>query len=174
MSPPFIGALPSVDAHGHAADAACARCIAPLTRAVDAYRDDFLAGFSLRDSVNFDDWQFFTAEELRRTYVQALDRLVSALAADGQFDLAIDWARRRLHTDPLHEAAHRQLMRLFVWADQRNAALRQYRECVRILDEELGVPPLEETTALYEEIFANRTIPRPSSATVQQPGPCGK
>ncbi len=166
----FHRALAECLAHGHDADTACARCIAPLSRAVDAYRDDFLAGFSLRDSVNFDDWQFFTAEELRRAYVQALDRLVSALAADGQFDLAIDRARIRLHADPLHEAAHRQLMRLFVWADQRNAALRQYRECVRVLDEELGVPPLDETTELYEEIFANRAIPMPSPTPVQQSG----
>jgi len=167
----FQRALTECHAHGHDADAACARCIAPLTKAVEVYRDDFLAGFSLRDSANYDDWQFFTAEELRRSYVQALDHLVSALAADAQFDLAIDWARRRLHTDPLHEAAHRQLMRLFVWADQRNAALRQYRECVRILDEELGVPPLEETTTLYEEIFSNRIIPKPNSAIPKQPDP---
>jgi DNA-binding SARP family transcriptional activator len=164
----FHRALAECLDHGHDGDTVCARCIAPLTEAVDAYRDDFLAGFSLRDSVNYDDWQFFTAEELRRSYVQALDRLVSALAADGQFDLAIDWARRRLHTDSLHEAAHRQLMRLFVWADQRNAALRQYRECVRVLDDELGVPPLDETTELYEEIFANRAIHMPSP--VQQSG----
>ena len=156
------------DEHGHGADVACARCVAPLTDAVNLYRDDFLAGFSLRDSVNFDDWQFFTAEELREHFVDTLDRLVQALVIGEQYAPAIDRARRRLQADPLHEAAHRQLMRLFVWADQRNAALRQYRECVRILDEELGVPPLEETTALYEDIYANRAIPKPTIVVAEQ------
>jgi hypothetical protein len=34
----------------------------------------------------------------------------------------------------------------------RAAALAQYRECVRTLSRELGVPPLAETTRLYEAI----------------------
>ena len=41
--------------------------------------DDFLSGFSLRDSLNFDDWQFFQAEGLRREWGAALERLVGCL-----------------------------------------------------------------------------------------------
>src|SRR5581483_3635359 len=41
-------------------------------------------------------------------------------------------------------------------AGQRAAAVRQYQECVRILEAELGVPPEGETTALYEAIRARR------------------
>ncbi len=33
----------------------CPDCPDPLTRAADLYRDDFLSGFGLRDSANFDD-----------------------------------------------------------------------------------------------------------------------
>lgn len=44
--------------------------------------------------------------------------------------------------DPLHEPAHRWLMQLYALSGQRAAALRQYRECVRILEGELGVSPL--------------------------------
>ncbi|MBI4771759.1 MAG: AAA family ATPase, partial [Chloroflexi bacterium] len=58
--------------------------------------------------------------------------------------------------DPLHEPAHRHLMRLYAWSDQRAAALRQYRECVRVLDQELGVSPLGDTAKLYEAIKENR------------------
>ena len=49
-------------------------------------------------------------------------------------------------------------MRLYAWAGQRNAALHQYRECVRILEQELGVAPLAETTELYEAIKGNRLL----------------
>lgn len=134
-----------------------------LEEAAALYTGDFLTGFSLRDSTLFDDWQFFTAEELRHLFVDLLDRLGAALAQTGELDAAIVHMRRRLQLDPLHEAAHRTLMRLYVWNNQRNAALRQYRECVRMLDDELGVPPLDETTALYEEIQRNPTLPRPAS-----------
>jgi tetratricopeptide (TPR) repeat protein len=66
--------------------------------------------------------------------------------------------------DPLHEPAHRWLMQLYAWAGQRAAALRQYRECVRILEGELGVSPLEETTRLYEAIGENSLPPPPALA----------
>ena len=54
-------------------------------------------------------------------------------------------------------------MKLYAWSGQRTAALRQYRESVRLLDEELGVPPLEETTELYQAINENR-LPPPEQA----------
>ncbi|MEZ4718801.1 MAG: BTAD domain-containing putative transcriptional regulator [Caldilineaceae bacterium] len=148
-----------IDAHRFRTLAAPDAALAQLEDAAACYTGDFLAGFSLRDSPLFDDWQFFAAEELRHTLVDVLDRLGDGLARGGRFDDAIGHMRRRLQLDPLHEAAHRTLMRLYVWNDQRNAALRQYRECVRILDDELGVPPLDETTALHDEIQRNSTLP---------------
>ena len=50
--------------HGHPATAVCLSCHAALKAATANYRDDFLSGFSLKDSVNFDDWQFFQADAL--------------------------------------------------------------------------------------------------------------
>ena len=51
--------------HGHQAGEVCTACLVPLSRAVTLYHDDFLAGFSLRDSPSFDDWQFLQADILR-------------------------------------------------------------------------------------------------------------
>ncbi len=107
--------------------------------AVALYRGDFLAGFGLRDSVEFEDWQFFEAETLKRELAGALERLAGERGAEGQFDGAIELARRWLALDPLQEPAHRLLMELYARSDQRSAALRQYRDCVRVLDGELGV-----------------------------------
>ncbi|HZF58504.1 MAG TPA: hypothetical protein VEZ19_08520, partial [Rubrobacter sp.] len=45
--------------HGHVETEVCLDCLPPLSEAVDVYRDDFMAGFGLRDSAAFDDWQFF-------------------------------------------------------------------------------------------------------------------
>jgi len=164
--------------HGHPATAVCARCLPPLAEAVALYHDDFMTGFSLRDSPAFDDWQFFQAEGLRRMLASALERLVSGsgLSADPAADArerAIGYARRWLALDPLHEPAHRQLMLLYAWASQRAAALRQYRECVRVLDQELGVAPLDETTRLYEAIRENHPPepPTPSAALAEPAAP---
>ena len=130
-----------------------------LAEAVALYRGDFLAGFGLRDSIEFDDWQFFELEELKRAYAGALERLARDEAERGDLDSAVDYARRWLALDSLQEPAHRLLMQLYAWSGQRAVALRQYRECVRVLDAELGVGPLGETTDLYEAILEDRVPP---------------
>lgn len=147
--------------HGHPEGEVCPECLRPLSEAVALYRDDFLAGFALRDSAAFDDWQFFQGEELRRELAGALEKLSFGHGAREEWERAITHARRWMVLDPLHEPAHRWLMQLYAWAGQRAAALRQYRECVRVLERELGVSPLEETTRIYEAITENDLPPPP-------------
>jgi DNA-binding SARP family transcriptional activator len=146
-------------AHDHAADAVCHRCISDLTEAAELARGDFMSGFFLRDSPEFEDWMFFQSEELRRDLSEALERLVTALIGAGKLATAIDIARRWLQLDTMHEPAHRALMQLYAWKGLRSKALSQYRECVLVLDRELGVPPLEETAALYRAIEEERVEP---------------
>jgi DNA-binding SARP family transcriptional activator len=119
-----------------------------LTEAAALFSGDFLEGFSLRDSAEFDDWQIRESGALQRELASALRRLVELLVAEGEFEQAIPRARRWLELDPLHEPAHRELIRLYAWSGERAAALEQYRTCVRTLSQELGVPPVEETGTL--------------------------
>lgn len=165
----FQRRLTACRSHSHPADAICPDCLTPLTEAVTLYRDDFLAGFTLRDSPDFDEWQYFQSESLRRELAGALENLVRCHTLNQQFDPAITYARRWLALDSLHEEAHRELMRLYAWAGERGAALRQYRECVRVMDQELGVPPLDETTQLYTAIQENRLSPPPTPASKEIP-----
>ena len=152
--------------HEHPAQLSCADCIPELAAAAELYRDDFLAGFALRDSPEFDEWTAFTADGLRQQLAGVLERLVRARVRAGQFELAIETARRWLALDPLHEPAHAMLMRLYAWTGQRGAAVHQYRECVRILSKELGVAPLSQTTALDEAVRAGRLgRPHPTEKT---------
>ncbi|MBK8934236.1 MAG: AAA family ATPase [Chloroflexi bacterium] len=123
-----------------------------LSAAAALYREDFLAGFSLRDSIPFDDWQLQQQESLRRELTQALAQLAQTTTGE----TAVTHARRWCQMDPLREEAHRALMRLLAENGRSAAALVQYRECVRILDDELGVAPLPETTNLYYAIQNDR------------------
>jgi DNA-binding SARP family transcriptional activator/Tfp pilus assembly protein PilF len=115
-------------------------------------RGPFLAGFTLRDSPEFDDWRATRAVTIERIVLGALDRLGAALQATGDLPDAIRATERRLALDPLDEAAHVRLMDLLAASGDRSSALRQYRACVAILDRELGVEPLPATTARYEAI----------------------
>jgi predicted ATPase/DNA-binding SARP family transcriptional activator len=146
--------LATCQSHGHPPDEVCPACLPPLTEAVQLYRGEFLAGFSLRDSANFDEWQFFQTERLGRELAQALERLICCHDEWGELDAALTYAHHWVELDPLHEPAQRQLMQLYARSGQRAAALRQYHRCIEILAQELSVPPQQETTVLYERIQA--------------------
>jgi predicted ATPase/DNA-binding SARP family transcriptional activator len=148
--------------HGHGPDEVCAQCLEGLSEAAELYRGDFLAGFSLRDSVAYDDWQFFQSESLRQEMASALERLVRGHSQRGAYASAVPYARRWAALDPLHEPAHYYLMRSYARSGQRAAALRQYEECARVLEAELGTCPCEETTRLYRAIVEGREGPSPA------------
>jgi predicted ATPase/DNA-binding SARP family transcriptional activator len=154
----FQRLLATCQVHGHASEIVCADCLPLLTEAAALYTGDFLAGFTLRDSPEFDDWQFFQTESLRQELAVALERLGRGHSAQGEYEAAIPYVRRWVALDPLHEPAQRHLMQLYDGAGQPSAALRQYEEYVKLLEEELGLPPEETTTTLYEAVKARRIM----------------
>ena len=151
--------------HDHPESRDCPACTSRRAEAVDLYQNDFLFGFSLRDSPEFDRWQFDTAEQLRGELGLALERLVLTLKDEGKYNLALGYAKKWLALDPLHEPAHRAVMELYARRGQAAAAVEQYRQCLRVLDTELGMDPEEETRALHDAIREKRLVP--SHATRQ-------
>jgi DNA-binding SARP family transcriptional activator/Tfp pilus assembly protein PilF len=145
-------AVKATDDHDHSSGALCAGCMASLSDAIDGSQGRFLHGFSLRDAEPFEEWMSLEAESVEREIAAILDKLVQGATSAGDLEAASDFAQRKLALDPLDEPARRRLMQIYAWRGMRAAALQQYRECVAVLDRELGVSPLAETTALYSAI----------------------
>ena len=106
--------------------------------------------------------------------MDVLDRLTPASRPPATSAAAADAASRLVELDPLDEPAHRRLMAILARSGDRAGAIRQYRATVAMLDRELGVQPLAETTELYEAIRDDRlagpsrlpgTEARPRTAT---------
>ncbi len=171
----FEDRLAAKKAHSHPASAVCNQCLLFLEEAVSHYRGDFLTGFTLRDSVNFDDWQLAQSEHLRILFTGALRDLGDSYQLLGRSDDAIATLNRWLEVDPLVESAHRSLMEVYASVGDRSRALEQYQKCIRVLDRELGVSPLEETVDLYHELKAGRLPVRPIAqpTTMERPVPSG-
>ena len=125
-----------------------------LEEAVGLYRGDFLEGFSVGDSVPFEEWALLQQERLHRQALSALHRLAAAYERRGEYERALTYARRQVELEPWQEEAQRQLMRLLAADGQRGAALAQYKACRQALAQELGVEPARATTRLYERIRA--------------------
>ena len=166
----FAEAIAATRAHAHRRLEACPCCIARLREAVELYRGEFMAGFSL-PSAPFEEWLLAQRERLRLQALDALQALAAYHERRGEHEQALRYARRQLELEPWREAAHRQCMRALALRGERAAALAQYEACRRALAEELGVEPEAETTALYERIrrVRPRRSPRPARSVARPP-----
>ncbi len=155
----FKSKLKQASNHPHPLNQVCERCRETLRDAIALYRADFMTGFSLADAPEFDEWQFFQREEMRRLLGEALLKLIESHVERREYSPAIPYARRWLSLDSMHEPAHRWLMKLYAWSGQQSAAIRQYQDCQRILGENIGVKPEQETIELYQAIKKHQLFP---------------
>ena len=140
--------------HAHRRQETCPACQARLQEAARLYRGEFLAGLSISDSVEFEEWRLLTQEGLHHQALETLGHLVAYHSRHGEYPQAAYYLRRQLALSPWREEAHRDLMRLLAMSGERSAALAQYRTCCKTLAQELGVEPAAETRALFESIRA--------------------
>ncbi|MET0555588.1 MAG: BTAD domain-containing putative transcriptional regulator [Vicinamibacteria bacterium] len=118
--------------------------------ALEHYGGDLLEGF-------YDDWAVRERERLRLLYLEGLAALLRHQSETGALDDALRCGQRILALDPLREDAHRELIRLHLRRGHRALALDQYERCRAVLDDELGVDPMEETRALCAELLPAAT-----------------
>ncbi|MCB0157702.1 MAG: tetratricopeptide repeat protein, partial [Caldilineaceae bacterium] len=162
----FATHLSRVRAHCRTGPELCPSCQNHVQQAVALYQGDFLAGFTLGSSPDFDDWCVVTGERLRREFAGALDMLTDHSVATGAHEAALTYAQHRLALDELDEAAHRRLMLLYHAQGQRGLALRQYDECAALLTREFGVSPAPETDAVLAQVKQGHPA-SPSSRALQ-------
>lgn len=150
----FERLLALVESHDHADPTRCPTCLGDMVKAAELYQGEFLQGFHLEECEAFDHWLLVQRERYHMQIMDLLPRVEAAHCAKQEWKAAEQIVRQRLALDPLEERAHRSLMRILALSGLRNAALLQYDLCVKLLDEELGVPPDEETSSLAEQIRA--------------------
>jgi DNA-binding SARP family transcriptional activator len=131
-----------------------------LRAAIGLHKDQFMAGFVVRDSPAFEEWMLLERERLRDDLIHALQLLTDLCIAQGRATDGAAAARQLLDLDPWCEEAHRQLMTVLAYTGQRSAALAQYETCRRILATDLGVAPLAATRALHDQLRHGVTAPR--------------
>jgi len=92
------------------------------------------------------DWSFMRREQLAQDHVAMCSALASHAFDAADYAAAVHWATAMLEHDRCNEAAYRQQMRAYAAEGRRGEALRQYQQCEQVLQSELGVAPMAETT----------------------------
>ena len=112
------------------------------------YRGDFL------EEDLYEDWTSAYRERFREQFLTAVTSLAECYALQGRYRRATGVCRQILHEDPCREAVYVRLMAYHYHAGERTLALREYENCRKALERELGVAPLPSTSALVRQIRA--------------------
>ncbi|HEX4964720.1 MAG TPA: BTAD domain-containing putative transcriptional regulator [Thermoanaerobaculia bacterium] len=115
-------------------------------RAWKLYRGPFLQGY-------YEGWVTARRESFQRSYLDLLRDLGDLDVRLEKPGEALDAYRTVLVEDPLNEHVHLAVMRLYAQQGRRDLVRRQYDKLCSILLDELGMPPMEETTEGYHQLM---------------------
>ena len=124
-----------------------------LTNALALYKGDFIEGFSLSDAPQFNDWVASERERYRLMAMNGFADLSHHYEVMHNYSEALEVARRALAFNSFQEDLQRDVMRLMYLSGDRAGVIRHYESLRKLLDEELGMPPMLETRALYDPII---------------------
>jgi DNA-binding SARP family transcriptional activator len=130
------------------------RCalIARLQSAAVLYRGSFLQDFTLRNTLDFDNWVGLQQGYWYQRIEQVFDWLSHLQSAEGSLEQAIETVERWRHLDPLNEDISLRLMQLQFASGNRTAALKTYETYQDVLMTELSAKPSRKLVALAETL----------------------
>ncbi|MBS4538296.1 hypothetical protein GOQ27_07460 [Clostridium sp. D2Q-11] len=116
------------------------------------YKGEFLEGFYIKDSSEFNDWVFYEREKFQRNYIKILSKLVDHYKSIEEYQKAIDILENMININPLKEELYLQLIKIYIKLGDRDLALHHYKRCCTVLREELNIGPMEETKKIFNQI----------------------
>jgi DNA-binding SARP family transcriptional activator/TolB-like protein len=109
----------------------------------------------------YEDWATLRREQLSALHRHLLAKLAQLHEQQGQYPSSIERLNELIAADPLDEAAHRQLMRLYALTGHRRRALQQFQQCAAALRREIDAEPEPATVKLQAQIAAGKLQPLP-------------
>lgn len=128
---------------------------------VGIFQGDFLAGVAFREAAALEEWMTGKQRQLNHLHIRLLHEIVELAEKQGDYGVALQYARKLVSHDPYWDAANRQLMRLLTYNNRANEALLHFEQFNSLLARELGAEPEEETKTLYRQIQSRQIHPPP-------------
>src|SRR6266581_1052131 len=133
--------------------------IARLQSAATLYRGGFLQDFTLRNTLDFDNWVGMQQGYWYQRIEHVFDWLSHLQSAEGEIEQAIATVERWRCFDPLNEDISLRMMQLHFLTGNRIAALKTYETYKDVLMTELSAKPSRKLVALAE-VLRNAFPPR--------------
>jgi DNA-binding SARP family transcriptional activator len=123
-----------------------------LDEALGIYRGDFMEGFSLEDTPEFELWLEAERARWRQVFGELCERASRFQVEAGRLQEAIGTTRIWTKHAPLEEAAHRRLVEALSSAGDSEGALLAYEHFRGALEGELGIEPSPQMKGLNKRL----------------------
>jgi len=133
--------------------------ITQLYRAAALYRGSFLQDFTLRETLDFDNWLGMQQGYWYQRIEHVFDWLSQFQNLEGELEQAIETVERWRSFDPLNEDISLRLMQLQFVIGNRIAALKTFETYQDVLMTELSAKPSRKLVVLAE-VLRNTSTPR--------------
>jgi DNA-binding SARP family transcriptional activator len=100
----------------------------------------------------YEDWVLVERERYRQLRLHALDTLCDRLTRADRLSEALAAGLAAVAGEPLRESAHRAVVRVHIAEGNGSEAIRQYRLCRRLLNEQLAIEPSERMRELVQSL----------------------
>ena len=125
---------------------------------IQSYSGEFLQGFYVKDSEQFEEWMLQYREHIRNLYIHKLYKKIEVGQRGGENIPVEQYSKLLIAQDPFDERAYRTLMRFYAKEGAYSKVINIFHRLSETLDKELGIVPDGETKALYDEIMAARSL----------------
>ncbi|SDM79023.1 BTAD domain-containing putative transcriptional regulator [Bacillus sp. OK048] len=123
------------------------KVISVLEKGLKLYHGEYLP------ERRYDDWCISKRESMLVYFLRGAEKMAQFMVRKENYDQAIYWCEKILKRDRTWEEAYRLLMYCYYRKNNRPQAMRWYQKCQVVLEEELGVTPLEPTKQMYNMII---------------------
>jgi len=121
-------------------------CVKAYESALALYRGEFMQG-------SYEPWVEDQRSYYREQYLRLLEALAGVAQASQDWPKAMHFAQRIIGEDQFREDIHCLVMKAHAALGNRGAAREHFEGLKRLLQNELGVEPSQETKKLYQQLM---------------------
>ena len=100
-----------------------------------------------------EDWVHSLRGVLSQNYISSLLQVAESYLGKANFEKALEFCHRAINEDNLLEDSYRLAFRVYAAMGNRAGLVRQYQNCVDILEREISASPSPQTQDLYQNLL---------------------
>jgi LuxR family transcriptional regulator, maltose regulon positive regulatory protein len=117
-----------------------------LEKGLNLFEGDFLPDHRTSD------WCLSERERYQVLFLRGAEKMAQVSVRLGDFNACIHWCEKILQVDTTWEEAYRLIMFSYYQKNNRPQAMKWYHKCQDVLQNELGVEPMQPTREMFEMV----------------------